>query len=128
MVASIQLQKALYASLSESYPVYEVVPKDCDFPFITFGDVTREENYTKTDQKRFDFSLYIHGWTRGGSSIPSKMMEEYILNKVLDLSIDRYLLQSVHLDMSTTVREVDVDGSTIFQSIQEFSFTINEKK
>ena len=72
MIASIQLQKALYASLSESYSVYEVVPKEESFPFITFGDVTREENFTKTDKKRFTFTISIHGWSKGTSSIQSK--------------------------------------------------------
>lgn len=126
MIASIQLQKALYASLSESYSVYEVVPKEDDFPFITFGDITRQENFTKTDKKRFTFTILIHGWSKGTSSIQSKTIEEYILNKIENIKIEGFELEDTSLEMSTTVREKDADGSTIFQSIQEFNFIINQ--
>lgn len=125
-VASVELQKGLYTSLSEEYSVYEVVPKEDDFPFITFGDITRQENFTKTDKKRFTFTILIHGWSKGTSSLQSKTIEEYILNKVENIKINGFELEGTSLEMSTTVREKDADGSTIFQSIQEFNFIINQ--
>ena len=77
-IASIELQKGLYTHLSSgSYEVYELVPPNTDMPYITIGNITKANSYTKTN-RRYTFSCTIHSWSRGTSSLEQKTIDEFI--------------------------------------------------
>lgn len=127
MIVTVELQKALYQALSDEYDVYDVRPKEPNFPFISFGDMSRVEDFTKTDQDRYVLSVLIHGWSKGFSSLQSKQLEHYITNKLKNIQVNGFDVELSSLVYSTTLREDSTTNETIFHSVQEFSLTINTK-
>lgn len=129
MIASIELQKALFNLLSiGDYPVYELVPKDESYPYISFRLQSKTNNYTKTNQQRYTFNVYVHSWSQSSSSLESKTMDSFIHDAIMGKwLIDGYDIEFVELIFSETLTETDVTHN-IFQGIQEFKITINEEE
>lgn len=129
MIASIELQKALFNLLSiGNYPVYELVPKDENYPYISFRLQSKTNNYTKTNQQRYTFNVYVHSWSQSSSSLESKTMDSFIHDAIMGTwLIDGYDVEFVELIFSETLTETDVTHN-IFQGIQEFKITINEEE
>ena len=125
-IASIELQKGLYTHLaSGSYEVYEIVPPDTAMPYITIGNITKMNSYTKTN-KRYTFSCTIHSWSKGNSSIEQKTIDEFIHNKLMtEFNVEVYDVDFVELAMGENLREVGSDSS-IFHGVQEFEITLAE--
>lgn len=127
MIPSVELQKAIYESLDEGiYQVYEVVPNVDRMPLITLGSLRKSEDFTKTNTNRFTFSITIHGWSIGKSSIESKMIEEFIYQSITELEMDDYDVEFVRLAMNENLKEEETDDRVIFHSIQEFEITIKK--
>lgn len=128
MIPSVELQKAIYESLDEGiYQVYEVVPNVDRMPLITLGNLRKSEDFTKTNINRFTFSITIHGWSIGKSSVESKMIEEFIYQSITELEMDDYDVEFVRLAMNENLKEEETDDRVIFHSIQEFEITIKKK-
>lgn len=127
MIPSVELQKAIYESLDEGiYQVYEVVPNVDRMPLITLGSLRKSEDFTKTNTNRFTFSITIHGWSIGKSSVESKMIEEFIYQSITELEMDDYDVEFVRLAMNENLKEEETDDRVIFHSIQEFEITIKK--
>lgn len=129
MIASIELQKALFNLLSiGNYPVYELVPKDESYPYISFRLQSKTNSYTKTATKRQTFNVYVHSRSQSSSSLESKTMDSFIHDAIMGTwLIDGYDVEFVELIFSETLTETDVTHN-IFQGIQEFKITINEEE
>ena len=129
MIPSLELQKAVYTELSKGvYPIFEVQPSDTSkMPFITFSDLSRETNFTKDNQNRFTFSIILHGWAIGKSSIQSKQIEDFIYNTVMSLEMVSYKVEMIDLSMNTNVREDESKDRTVFHSVQQFEITISKR-
>jgi hypothetical protein len=66
-------QEAVYASLSATGPlqaligdparIYDVVPPDAQYPYVTLGDITVRDFDTK-DRTGFEQSFLLHAWSR----------------------------------------------------------------
>lgn len=125
MNANIELQKALYSALSENYEVYEVIPSDSSFPFILIDSLSKFENFTKDDQQRFTFSVMVHGFSKGTSSIESKILEDYIYEKTKHLELETFKVDLVDLTLSQNLKEDEEEGSIVFHSIQQFEITLS---
>jgi len=127
MIPSVELQKAIYESLDEGiYQVYEVVPNVDRMPLITLGSLRKSEDFTKTNTNRFTFSITIHGWSIGKSSVESKMIEEFIYQSITELEMDDYDVEFVRLAMNENLKEEETDDRVIFHSVQEFEITIKK--
>lgn len=126
MIPAVQLQKALYKSLSQQYRVNEVIPKEPIFPFFSLGQIDRTTNFTKTDRNRYDFAIYIHGWSKGLSSLEIKTMEHYANEQINKIDVEGFIVENVALSLSTTITEKSGENN-IFHSVQEFLITINTK-
>lgn len=127
MIPSVELQKAIYEVLDEGiYQVYEVVPNVDRMPLITLGSLRKNEDFTKTNTNRFTFSITIHGWSIGKSSVESKMIEEFIYQSITELEMDDYDVEFVRLAMNENLKEEETDDRVIFHSIQEFEITIKK--
>lgn len=127
MIPSIELQKAIYKVLEKGvYPVYEVVPNVDKMPLITLGSLSKNEDFTKTNTNRFTFSITIHGWSIGKSSIESKEIEEFIYQSITELEMETYDVEFVRLGLNENLKEEESDDRVIFHSIQEFEITIKK--
>lgn len=127
MITSVELQKAIFQSLSTDYSVFEVVPVANSFPYITVGEFTTNENFTKTDIDRFTYYVVLHGWSIGTSSLKAKVIEDYIYKKMKALRVNGFNVEIVNLTMSQILKEQQTDRNTIFHSVQEFEIVINNK-
>lgn len=127
MIPSVELQKAIYEILDEGiYQVYEVVPNVDKMPLITLGSLRKSEDFTKTNTNRFTFSITIHGWSIGKSSVESKMIEEFIYQSITELEMDDYDVEFVRLVLNENLKEEETDDRVIFHSVQEFEITIKK--
>lgn len=130
MITSVELQKAVYKELEKDiYPVQEVVSQDFnELPMITIQDLNKNTNFTKTNKDRFTFSITIHGWSVGRSSIEIKEIENFIYQTIMDLEMETYNVELVNLSMNSNIRDEETANKIVFHSIQEFEITISKIK
>lgn len=129
MIPSLALQKALYEELVKGdYSVFELMPSDKRMmPFITFTDLTKETNFTKDNLNRFTFSVTLHGWSMGKSSVVSKEIEEFIYNTAMNFEMNTYNVEFVELSFNTNIKEEETHDRVIFHSVQQFEITISKR-
>lgn len=127
-IPSIELQKALYSTLSAGdCPVFELTPDNQPYPFITLRIQSMNEDMTKTDLNRFKFQVYIHSWSLSLGSLESKTIDSFIFNLVMgEWEINGFNLDRVSYEFGETLTETQQEG-TIFQGIQNFEITISRK-
>lgn len=130
MSASIELQTDVFKALGAgNYPVQEVSPSTVEeMPLITIQDFNRETNFTKTNTDRFTYSITVHGWSSGKSSLESKQIEEFIYQTVMNLKMTNYKVELVNLSMVSNLRDEETEDRVIFHSIQQFEITISKIK
>lgn len=126
-ISAIQLQKAIFASLSSVYPVYEVVPKNTKMPYISIGEFQKVPDITKTNKDRYQYTVMLHTWSRGHSSSESKAMNHFTLNQMNNLNVEGYSVEMVDLTLETTLREEEIE-STIFHGALEFQIILSNQK
>ena len=126
MIGQIELQKAIYKALSESYEVTEIKPTEPIFPWIEIGNIIERDISIKTN-KRSAFNITIHTFTKGNDSTESKILNEYVKNKMLNLVVTNgFSVDYVTLDTITTLKEVETDG-TIFHGVLFFNANLTER-
>lgn len=126
MIAQIELQKAIYSTLSELYQVTEIKPTEPIFPFIEIGNIIERDISTKTNT-RLAFNITIHTWSKGTDSTESKTLNEYVKKKMLQLSnVNGFYVDYVKLDTITNLTETETDG-TIFHGVLFFNANLTEK-
>ena len=114
MIPIVQLQKALYSTLSESYSVFELKQVNPSFPFIEIGQIIESDDSIKTDH-RHQFNVMIHTFSKGSSSLQSKQINNYVKTKIMGLSqVEGFNFEFVKLSNSTTLNEPSQDGKPIF--------------
>lgn len=125
MIPSIELQKAIYSVLSSSkWEVHEVIPPKAPLPYIQIGNLSRLKADTKTN-KRHEFIIMIHSWSKGSSSIQVKEMNNFIYDSIHTLQMSTYSVSWVELELEQTIKEDYPDG-TIFHGVHEFKIILNE--
>lgn len=130
-IGSVELQQALYTLLSTGkYPVFEVVPKDKHYPYINIRIQSKNSEFTKTDTNRYTYFVYIHSWSKGTSSMESKIMDNFIEQSVMGLdskAVAGFNVDMVKFGFGETLTEVEI-GTNIFQGIQQYEITLSEEK
>lgn len=128
MIASIDLQTAVFASLSlGEWQVFESVPPKTIMPYINIGDASQTNDNTKTSKRKV-FNLMIHTWSKGTDSTESKMMDNFVQEMLLekDLMLFNHDLDMVVLTMAIGQKETLTD-TNIFHTSLEFEITLTEK-
>ena len=126
-ISSMELQKAVYKNLSEGeYDVYEVVPPDTAFPYITIGEETVTTANTKTSNRTVHL-LTIHTWSKSAGSMQSKFMNAFVMKTLQnkELVLEGFLVDIVSLELLTTYKEQATDN-TIFHGVLQFEITLTE--
>lgn len=123
-VASLELQKAVYSTLSSgSYAVYEIIPPNTEFPYIQIGEETLTTSNTKTSKGTIH-NITIHTWSKGSSSANSKVLNDYVAQTLLNgLTVSGFFVDKITLEMMQTLKESDTD-STIFHGVIQFDITL----
>ncbi|MCD4839731.1 DUF3168 domain-containing protein [Neobacillus sedimentimangrovi] len=122
-IASLELQKTVFALLSENYPVYEVVPPNTPMPYITIGEEILTTSNTKTHMRTVH-NITIHTWSKGKSSATSKIMNDYVVQTLLKgFLVNGFYLDKITLEMLTTFKEEATDG-TIFHGVLQFEIIL----
>lgn len=127
-IASIELQKSLFSSLSSGYKVYEIVPSYADMPYITIDNETILTDDTKTN-RRYTITKTISTWSEGSSSSQSKAMNDFVIKQLLqtDLVVNGFFVDFVSLELLTTQVEKDETiHENIFRGILQIEFTLME--
>lgn len=106
-------QKALYARLNGALgvPVYDKVPQDTPFPYVTIGDDT-EIDWSTKDSPGKESTISIHTWSRYAGRLETKELLGKIEALLGDrpLTIPGYWNLLLYADFSTTM--LDDDGVT----------------
>lgn len=126
VIASIELQKALFSLLSTGYSVYEVVPNNPVFPYITIKSNSKYDANTKTET-RTEHMIYIHSWSKGNSSLESKQMNAFIHDKLTnDFNVNGFHVDLVSLELEANQEEQKSD-TTVFHGTQQFQITLTKQ-
>lgn len=84
MVASVELQKAVFQKLSTGvYPVFDYKQLNAPRPHIEIGDEFVLEHNTKTDTG-YNYLLTLHTWSSNKSSMEIKTMNDFVLSSIME--------------------------------------------
>lgn len=107
------LQAAIYTRLTGalSYPVYDVVPQNQAFPYITLGEDTGVDWSTKTNPGQ-EVTTTLHVWSRAAGMKELKTIMDGIIQAMTgaDLTFTGFHPVLLRLDLATALR--DPDGIT----------------
>lgn len=112
--ASLPVQAAIFSALSAAVSpvkVYDAVPQNAAFPYLTIGDDTAADAGTKTNQGQ-EITLTIHAW----SQYQGRKEVKELLGKVYDalhekpLTVPGFSVSMVRFEYSDSF--TDADGKT----------------
>lgn len=108
------LRAAIYARITGDHPtrkVFDFVPDNETFPYITIGEDTDNDESTKTEQGS-DITTTIHVWSRYAGSVEANQMLDEVLQSLtrapLDLSASGFSVWQMRKDY-VTVFDQDLD-------------------
>ena len=114
------LQKAVYAALSDDAGLkaligdpprlYDDVPQDTLFPYVTLGEVTTADWGTATE-KGTAHRLTLHAWSRygGRKDVKDIMAAVYDALHEADLTLEGHHLISLRFQFSDVFRDADLE-------------------
>ena len=125
MVASIELQKAVYSVLSQSHNVYEAVPSGASMPYIVIGEEVLTDGKTKTEGKTKHL-LTLHTWSDSQSSGENKTLMDFVRKSIdYGLPVSGYVVDFVRLEMTQSFKEA-VQDKYIFHGVVQIEITLME--
>lgn len=121
---TLALQGALHALLSSSLTVYDAVPQNAAFPYVTIGDDTMTDWSAKGEGKA-EVTATVHTWSRYNGRKECKEMMDAVLQAVTGAawSLDGFHVVTCGLEFSQVLEEAD--GITR-HGVQRFRFRIEE--
>lgn len=126
------LQKAVFTTLSGHQPlsdlmgaarVFDDVPRDAEFPYISFGPCASRDWSTGSDEGQ-EHTLTLNAWSRGGGRrevLHILMLVESLLDGA-DLVLDGHRLVNLRHEVSEASREDDGEtyrGVARFRAVTE---------
>ena len=123
--ASWALQKAVFEALTANANlmgaisgVYDHVPADTAFPYVTIGETTVTDWSSKTfDGEVHSFTLHVWSRARGRKEVKEILALTYDMLSGAALSVEGQQLVDLRFDFAQTL--LDADGLT-FHGIQRF--------
>lgn len=118
------LQGALYSLLSASLTVYDRVPQDAEFPYVTIGHDTTID-WSAKNMSGQEVTTTVHTWSQYAGKKECKETMDAVLQAVTNaaITISDFNIVSCALDFSQVLEESD--GITC-HGIQRFRFKIEE--
>lgn len=123
MSAALAIQTAILQRLGTvGYSVYDAVPQQTAYPYITIGDDTLDEWDTDTETG-FEATLTIHTWSTTEGKAELKTMQGAIYNLLHyhNLSISGYNTIVLYQEFETS--QLESDGVTR-HGIQRYRLTV----
>ena len=122
------LQKAIYDRLSNhndlAAGVYDSVPENTNYPYVTIGDDTLIDWDTKT-WKGCEVTVTIHVWTENRGRKDNKAIQKTI-NQILDnYALDVEGFNVVHFRQEFSNTTLDPDGMT-YHGVMRFRALLQE--
>ena len=118
------LQKALYETLSGDTAltalvtgIFDHVPQEQDYPYVTFGDYTATDWSTNTTSG-IEYLLTLHVWSREGGRRQATAICENIYRLLHDAAITVPLHKLVLIRMTSSTITVENDGATYHASMR----------
>lgn len=126
--ATIELQNSIFNKLNNGvYKVVEIQPKSLSFPLIIIGEEIQRDSNDKSHYRTVH-NVTIHTWTKGYDSIPSKEINQFVKESILNLdNVNGFEVDKTSLDMITTFKEQEADG-TIFHGVIQIEITLTGDK
>ena len=111
------LQKALFSHLSSDTElaavlggakIYDDVPRDAEFPYVTFGESVVRDWSTGTDEG-FEHIVTLHAWSRANGRRESHEIVGVLRSSLHDnaLTVDGHRLINLRHEFSESRREPD---------------------
>lgn len=126
-IASIELQKAVYESLSKlSYPVFDALPKNQPMPYILIGEETmlRDDNKSNIISEH---TLTIHAFSDAKGTKQVKEMTAYIIDSLVDTDLNVMAFQCVSQKLSNVINLKELDEATVIQhAVIQIKITLAE--
>ena len=118
------LQKGLYTLLSAHMTVYDAVPQDTDFPYVTVGEATAIEWCTKTSNGT-EATVTVHTWSRYPGRKECLTLMDTVLQKITETPVTfaGFAVVTVEMELMEIIEEPD--GITR-HGVQKFRFRIEE--
>ncbi len=97
--------------------IYDDVPEDATFPFLTIGEVTERDNGTFTETAT-EHTFTIHAWSRAGGRKEVKDMAHLTIAALNDalIALEDHRLVNLRFETSRALR--DPDGRTYHAIVQ----------
>lgn len=126
-IASIELQKAVYSSLSKlTYPVFDALPKDQPMPYILVGEENLIRNGTKSSIMT-EHILTIHAFSKAEGTKQLKEMVAYIINSLVDTSLIVSDFYVVSQDLQNVINMKELDELEVIQhAVIQIKYTLTE--
>ena len=122
------VQKAIYDQIVNecTYPVYDDVPQNTDYPYITIGDDTSTE-WDTVDKVGGESTLTVHTWSReaGRREIKKIMSEVYEVLHMHELDVPGYNVVLCRQEFAESL-PVEADGRTR-HGVQRFRVIIHDE-
>lgn len=126
-VASIELHKAINLALKGNYRVTEVKSLNPNFPFIEIGEFIELDTLNKTNNRPL-FHATIHTFSRSQNSIESKQMNEFVKDKIMNLSnVQGFNVDMTKLDNIFTLKEIEEQKETVFHGVLQIEIQLTEE-
>jgi hypothetical protein len=116
MTTSIALHKALYAALTASTPLANIVgtrifdapPRDATFPYVTLGETSVTDWSTSTEDGT-EHRLTLHAWSRAGGKAECWSILDVLRNALHDagLSLEGQALANLRFERAATSLDPD---------------------
>ena len=118
------LQKGLYTLLSAHMTVYDAVPQDTSFPYVTIGEATAIEWCTKTGDGT-EATVTVHTWSRYPGRKECLTLMDTVLQKITETPVTfaGFAVVTVEMELMEIIEEPD--GITR-HGVQKFRFRIEE--
>lgn len=112
--ALLEIQEAIYGLLSANLStagVYDFVPEDAPYPFVTIGEATEIPRNTHDNFGR-EVTVTIHVWTKGMLGFSATLsianeIQQLLDHQQNDFSLENHRVIAVRLDQVLTLRDPD---------------------
>lgn len=107
--ASAEVQKALVARIKAAtgLEVYDNVPTDAVFPYVTFGNITALSAASK-DIRFFEYTVTLHVWDRSNGSIRTRNIMSDISDDLDNTTLSMPANQPVvYFESATVIKDPD---------------------
>jgi hypothetical protein len=128
MINSLTLKVLIFRTMHNYFlqkriktEIYEYVPRSADYPFVQLGEVTTQDNSTKTNHGQVMFQK-INIFDQAKSSAKIIQLSELIIEALNEMELDDFYLRTQFINSELRQK---ADGQTTYLTMK-FKFIIME--